>query len=240
MEGKEVRFGVTGSALWATATTAASNGSVNAMHDSFTPLGGLVPMWLMQLGEVIFGGVGSGLYGMLVFALVGVFVAGLMVGRTPEYLGKKIESFEMKMAAVAILVPVFAVLVGTAVAVLVPSARACMANPGPHGFSEVLYAFSSTSNNNGSAFAGLNANTQFYNITTGLAMLAGRFLVKIPVLAIAGALARKKTIPAGGGTLRTHGPLFVAMLIAVVMVVGALSFIPALALGPIVEHLMMH
>ena len=239
MEGKEVRFGITGSAIWATATTAASNGSVNAMHDSFTPLGGLVPMWLMQLGEVIFGGVGSGLYGMLVFALVGVFVAGLMVGRTPEYLGKKLEAYEMKMAAVAILVPVFAVLVGTAVAVLVPSARASMANPGPHGFSEVLYAFSSTSNNNGSAFAGLNANTGFYNITTGLAMLAGRFLVKIPVLAIAGALARKKTIPAGGGTLRTHGPLFVAMLIAVVVIVGALSFIPALALGPIVEHLMM-
>jgi K+-transporting ATPase ATPase A chain len=240
MEGKEVRFGITGSAIWATATTAASNGSVNAMHDSFTPLGGLVPMWLIQLGEVIFGGVGSGLYGMLVFALVGVFVAGLMVGRTPEYLGKKLEAFEMKMSAVAILVPVFAVLVGTAVAVLVPSAVASMANPGPHGFSEVLYAFSSTSNNNGSAFAGLNANTGFYNITTGLAMLAGRFLVKIPVLAIAGALARKKTIPAGGGTLRTHGPLFVAMLIAVVIIVGALSFIPALALGPIVEHLMMH
>jgi K+-transporting ATPase ATPase A chain len=239
MEGKEVRFGITGSAIWATATTAASNGSVNAMHDSFTPLGGLVPMWLMQLGEVIFGGVGSGLYGMLVFALVSVFVAGLMVGRTPEYLGKKLESFEMKMSAVAILVPVFAVLVGTAVAVLVPSAVASMANPGPHGFSEVLYAFSSTSNNNGSAFAGLNANTGFYNITTGMAMLAGRFLVKIPVLAIAGALARKKTIPAGGGTLRTHGPLFVAMLIAVVIIVGALSFIPALALGPIVEHLMM-
>jgi len=240
MEGKEVRFGITGSAIWATATTAASNGSVNAMHDSLTPLGGLVPMWLMQLGEVIFGGVGSGLYGMLVFALVGVFVAGLMVGRTPEYLGKKLESFEMKMSAVAILVPVFAVLAGTAVAVLVPSAVASMANPGPHGFSEVLYAFSSTSNNNGSAFAGLNANTEFYNIATGLAMLAGRFLVKIPVLAIAGALARKKTIPAGGGTLRTHGPLFVAMLVAVVIIVGALSFIPALALGPIVEHLMMH
>jgi K+-transporting ATPase ATPase A chain len=239
MEGKEVRFGITGSAIWATATTAASNGSVNSMHDSFTPLGGLVPMWMMQLGEVIFGGVGSGLYGMLVFALVAVFVAGLMVGRTPEYLGKKIESFEMKMASLVILVPVMVVLVGTAVAVLVPSARASMANPGPHGFSEVLYAFSSPGNNNGSAFAGLNANTAFYNITTGLAMLAGRFLTMIPVLAIAGALASKKTIPAGGGTLRTHGPLFVAMLVAVVIVVGALSFIPALALGPIVEHLMM-
>jgi K+-transporting ATPase ATPase A chain len=225
MEGKEVRFGITGSANWATATCAASNGSVNSMHDSFTPLGGLVPMWLMQLGEVIFGGVGSGLYGMLAFALVGVFVAGLMVGRTPEYLGKKLGSFEMKMAAVAMLVP---------------SALASMANPGPHGFSEVLNAFSSTANNNGSAFAGLNANTEFYNTTTGLAMLAGRFLTKIPILAIAGALAMKKTIPAGGGTLRTHGPLFVALLIAVVIVVGALSFIPALALGPIVEHLMMH
>jgi K+-transporting ATPase ATPase A chain len=239
MEGKEVRFGITGSAIWATVTTAASNGSVNAMHDSFTPLGGLVPMWMMQLGEVIFGGVGSGLYGMLIFAIVAVFVAGLMVGRTPEYLGKKIESFEMKMASVAILVPVVAVLVGTAVAVALPSARASMANPGAHGFSEVLYAFSSTSNNNGSAFAGLNANTPFYNIATGLAMLAGRFLLKVPVLAIAGSLARKKIIPAGGGTLRTHGPLFVAMLIAVVIVVGALSFIPALALGPIVEHLVM-
>jgi K+-transporting ATPase ATPase A chain len=239
MEGKEVRFGITGSAIWATATTAASNGSVNSMHDSFTPLGGLVPMWMMQLGEVIFGGVGSGLYGMLIFAIVAVFVAGLMVGRTPEYLGKKIESFEMKMASVAILVPVVAVLVGTAVAVALPSARASMANPGAHGFSEVLYAFSSTSNNNGSAFAGLNADTPFYNIATGLAMLAGRFLLKVPVLAIAGALARKKIIPAGGGTLRTHGPLFVAMLIAVVIVVGALSFIPALALGPIVEHLVM-
>jgi len=240
MEGKEVRFGIAGSAVWATATTSASNGSVNSMHDSFTPLGGLVPMWLIQLGEVIFGGVGSGLYGMLVFALVAVFVAGLMVGRTPEYLGKKIESFEMKMASVAILVPVLVVLVGTAVAVLVPSAVASMANPGPHGFSEVLYAFSSTSNNNGSAFAGLNANTLFYNLTTGLAMLAGRFLVKIPVLAVAGALAAKKTVPAGEGTLRTHGPLFVAMLVAVVVVVGALSFIPALALGPVVEQLMMH
>ena len=239
MEGKEVRFGITGSAIWATATTAASNGSVNSMHDSFTPLGGLVLMWLMQLGEVIFGGVGSGLYGMLVFALVAVFVAGLMVGRTPEYLGKKIESFEMKMASLVILVPVMVVLVGTAVAVLVPSARASMANPGPHGFSEVLYAFSSPGNNNGSAFAGLNANTAFYNIATGLAMLTGRFLTMIPVLAIAGALASKKTIPAGGGTLRTHGPLFVALLVAVVIVVGALSFIPALALGPIVEHLMM-
>ena len=240
MEGKEVRFGIADSAIWATATTSASNGSVNSMHDSFTPLGGLVPMWMMQLGEVIFGGVGSGLYGMLVFAVVAVFVAGLMVGRTPEYLGKKIESFEMKMASLVILVPVMVVLVGTAAAVLVPSAQASMANPGPHSFSEVLYAFSSTGNNNGSAFAGLNANTGFYNITTGLAMLAGRFLTKIPVLAIAGALARKKTIPAGGGTLRTHGPLFVAILIAVVIVVGALSFIPALALGPIVEHLMMH
>jgi potassium-transporting ATPase potassium-binding subunit len=240
MEGKEVRFGITDSAIWATATTAASNGSVNAMHDSFTPLGSLIPMWLIQLGEVIYGGVGSGLYGMIVFAIVAVFVAGLMVGRTPEYLGKKIESFEMKMATVAVLVPVLAVLIGTAVAVLLPAAVASMNNPGPHGFSEVLYAFSSMSNNNGSAFAGLNANTPFYNTAGGLAMLAGRFLLKVPVLAIAGALARKKTLPASSGTLRTHGPLFVSMLIAVVVIVGALSFIPALALGPIVEHLMMH
>jgi potassium-transporting ATPase potassium-binding subunit len=239
MEGKEVRFGVTDSAIWATATTAASNGSVNAMHDSFTPLGGLIPMWLIQLGEVIYGGVGSGLYGMVVFAIVAVFVAGLMVGRTPEYLGKKIESFEIKMATVAVLVPVMAALVGTAVAVLLPSAVASMNNPGPHGFSEVLYAFSSMSNNNGSAFAGLNANTPFYNTAGGLAMLAGRFLLKVPVLAIAGALARKKTLQASGGTLKTHGPLFIAMLISVVVIVGALSFIPALALGPIVEHLMM-
>ncbi|MGH8617717.1 MAG: potassium-transporting ATPase subunit KdpA [Burkholderiales bacterium] len=239
MEGKEARFGIANSALWATATTAASNGSVNAMHDSFTPLGGMVPMWLTQLGEVIFGGVGSGLYGMLVFAIVAVFVAGLMIGRTPEYLGKKIEAFEMKMAAVIVLVPPLCVLAGTAVAVLVDPGRAGIANPGAHGFSEILYAFSSAGNNNGSAFAGLSANTPFYNTLLGFAMLFARYWLAIPTLAIAGALAAKKRIPAGAGTLPTHTPLFVALLIGTVIVVGALTFIPALALGPIVEHLLM-
>jgi K+-transporting ATPase ATPase A chain len=236
MEGKEVRFGVADSAVFAVATTAASNGSVNAMHDSFTPLGGLFPMLLMQLGEVIFGGVGSGLYGLVVFALVAVFLAGLMVGRTPEYLGKKIGGFEMKMAALAILLPCATVLVGTAAAVLAPAGRAGIANPGPHGFSEVLYALSSAANNNGSAFAGLSANTPFYNALLGLAMLVGRFWVMLPVLAIAGSLAAKKHVPAGPGTLPTHTPLFVGLLVAVVIVVGALSFFPALALGPIVEQ----
>lgn len=236
MEGKEVRFGVADSAVWAVATTAASNGSVNAMHDSFTPLGGLFPLLLMQLGEVIFGGVGSGLYGLVVFALVAVFLAGLMVGRTPEYLGKKIGGFEMKMAALAILLPCATVLVGTAAAVLAPAGRAGIANPGPHGFSEVLYALSSAANNNGSAFAGLSANTPFYNALLGLAMLVGRFWVMLPVLAIAGSLAAKKHVPAGPGTLPTHTPLFVGLLVAVVIVVGALSFFPALALGPIVEQ----
>jgi K+-transporting ATPase ATPase A chain len=239
MEGKETRFGIVNSALWATATTAASNGSVNSMHDSFTPLGGLVPMWLIQLGEVIYGGVGSGLYGMLVFALVAVFVAGLMIGRTPEYLGKKIEAFEMKMAAVAILIPPLVVLVGTALAVLLPAGRAGMANPGPHGFSEVLYAFSSAGNNNGSAFAGLSANTPFYNTALGLAMLFARYWLAVPVLAIAGALAAKKTIPASEGTLPTHSPLFVVLLVGTVLIVGALTFVPALALGPVVEELQM-
>jgi K+-transporting ATPase ATPase A chain len=239
MEGKEVRFGVANSVLWATATTAASNGSVNAMHDSFTPLGGLWPMWLIQLGEVIYGGVGSGLYGMLLFAIVAVFVAGLMVGRTPEYLGKKIEPFEMKMAALGILVTPVLVLVGTAVAVLLPVARASVANPGAHGFSEILYAFSSASNNNGSAFGGLSANTPFYNVALGVCMFFGRFMVKIPVLAIAGSLARKGNVPVTSGTLPTHTPLFTGLLVAVVIIVGALTYIPALALGPIVEHLMM-
>jgi K+-transporting ATPase ATPase A chain len=238
MEGKDTRFGIVNSSLWAVATTAASNGSVNAMHDSFTPLGGLVLMWLMQLGEVIFGGVGSGLYGMLMFAIVAVFLSGLMVGRTPEYLGKKIGAFEMKMASLAILFPCAMVLVGTAVAVASASGRATIFNPGPHGFSEVLYAFSSAGNNNGSAFAGLGANTPFYNGLLGLAMLVGRFWVMLPVLAIAGSLAAKKTVPAGPGTLPTHTPLFVVLLVAVVIVVGALSFFPALALGPIVEHLL--
>ncbi|ATE60108.1 potassium-transporting ATPase subunit KdpA [Thauera sinica] len=239
MEGKEARFGIAGSAMWATVTTAASNGSVNAMHDSFTPLGGMAPMWLMQLGEVIFGGAGSGLYGMLVFALVAVFVAGLMIGRTPEYLGKKIEAFEIKMAAVALLAPSAAVLVGTAVAVLVEPGRAAVANPGTHGFSEILYAFSSAANNNGSAFAGLGSNNLFYNLALGFCMLVARYWVIVPVLAIAGALAAKKSVPASGGTLPTHGPLFAGLLIAIVAVVGALTFLPALALGPVAEHLQM-
>jgi K+-transporting ATPase ATPase A chain len=240
MEGKEARFGVVNSALWATATTAASNGSVNSMHDSYTPLGGLVPMWLMQLGEVIFGGVGSGLYGMIVFAIVAVFVAGLMIGRTPEYLGKKIEAFEIKMSAIVVLVPLVAVLAGTAIAVMVDAGRVGVANPGAHGFSEILYAFSSAGNNNGSAFAGLSANTPFYNTALGLAMLFSRYWLAVPTLALAGSLAAKKKIPVGAGTLPTHTPLFVVFLISVVVIVGALTFIPALALGPIVEHLMLH
>jgi K+-transporting ATPase ATPase A chain len=237
MEGKEARFGIANSALWATATTAASNGSVNAMHDSFMPLGGLVPMWLMQLGEVIFGGVGSGLYGMLVFAIIAVFVAGLMIGRTPEYLGKKIEAFEMKMASIVILVPPLVVLVGTAVAAVAPQGIAGVLNPGAHGFSEILYAFSSAGNNNGSAFAGLTANTPFYNTALALAMFFSRYWLAIPVLAIAGSLAAKKRVEPGLGTLSTHGTLFVVLLVGIVLVVGALTFVPALALGPIVEHL---
>jgi K+-transporting ATPase ATPase A chain len=240
MEGKEVRTGVVNSAIWATATTAASNGSVNSMHDSFLPIGGMVPMWLMQLGEVIFGGVGSGLYGMLVFAIIAVFIAGLMVGRTPEYLGKKIEAFEMKMAALIVLVPVGAVLLGTAIAVLVPQGTSSVLNPGPHGFSEILYAFSSAGNNNGSAFAGLNANTVFYNTALGFAMLFGRYWILIPTLAMAGSLAMKKKVPVSSGTLETHTPLFVFWLMAVVIMVGALSFLPALALGPMVEHLLLY
>ena len=249
MEGKEVRFGIVNSGMWAAATTAASNGSVSSMHDSFTPLGGLIPMWFMQLGEIVFGGVGSGLYGMVAFAIVAVFVSGLMVGRTPEYLGKKIEAFEMKMASLVILVPAATVLVGTAIAVVVKSGKAGVSNPGPHGFSEILYAFSSASNNNGSAFGGLcatgsgcaneAANTPFYNTALGIAMFLGRYFVKIPILAIAGALAKKKLIPASQGTLPTHTPLFVAMLVGVIIIVGALTFIPALALGPIAEHLQM-
>jgi K+-transporting ATPase ATPase A chain len=237
MEGKEVRFGIANSALWATATTAASNGSVNAMHDSFTPLGGLVPMWLIQLGEVIFGGVGSGLYGMLMFAIIAVFVAGLMVGRTPEYLGKKIEAYEMKMSSLVILITPALVLIGTSVGVVTAAGTAGIANPGIHGFSEILYAFSSASNNNGSAFAGLSANTPFYNTALGLCMLFGRYWLAVPVLAIAGALAKKKIVPVGAGTLPTHTPLFVGLLVGVVLLVGALTFVPALALGPIVEHL---
>jgi K+-transporting ATPase ATPase A chain len=239
MEGKEVRFGIVNSALWATATTAASNGSVNAMHDSFMPFGGLVTMWLMQLGEIIYGGVGSGLYGMLAFVIIAVFVAGLMVGRTPEYLGKKIEVYEMKMASIMILVPVFVVLTGTALALTNAAGRAAIYNPSAHGFSEVLYAFSSAGNNNGSAFAGLGANTPFFNVTLGLAMLFARYWFAVPVLAIAGSLAAKKKVPATSGTLPTHTPLFIAWLIGVIVIVGALSFLPALALGPIVEHLMI-
>lgn len=240
MEGKEVRFGIANSALWASATTAASNGSVNSMHDSYTPIGGLIPMWLMQLGEVIYGGVGSGLYGLLVFAIIAVFVAGLMVGRTPEYLGKKIEAYEMKMAAIIILIPPAVVLGFTALAVVTDAGTATIYNSGPHGFSEVLYAFSSQGNNNGSAFAGLGANNPFYNLTGGLAMLLARYWLAIPTLAIAGSLACKKKVPLGSGTLPTHSPLFIGWLAAVVIIVGALSFLPALALGPIVEHLLMN
>ncbi|MEO5626035.1 MAG: potassium-transporting ATPase subunit KdpA [Dokdonella sp.] len=237
MEGKEVRFGVVNSTLWATATTAASNGSVNAMHDSFTPLGGMVPMWLMQLGEVIFGGVGSGLYGMLAFAVVAVFIAGLMVGRTPEYLGKKIEAYEMKMASLVVLIPCALVVIGTAIAVLAPAGLAGISNPGIHGFSEILYALSSASNNNGSAFGGISANTPFYNILLSIAMFLSRFPLAIGMLAIAGSLAAKKHIPQSAGTLPTHTPLFVVLLACTVIVIGALTFLPALALGPIAEHL---
>ena len=238
MEGKEVRFGIVNSSLWATATTAASNGSVNAMHDSFTPLGGMVPMWLMLLGEVIFGGVGSGLYGMLAFAVVAVFIAGLMVGRTPEYLGKKIEAYEMKMASLVVLIPCALVVVGTAVAVMAPAGLAGISNPGIHGFSEILYALSSASNNNGSAFAGLSANTPFYNTLLGICMFLARFPLAIGMLAIAGSLAAKKSVPLSAGTLPTHTPLFIVLLAMTVVVIGALTFLPALALGPVAEQLM--
>ena len=240
MEGKEERFGVASSALWATATTAASNGSVNSMHDSNMPLGGMIPMWLIHLGEVIYGGVGSGLYGMLAFVIVAVFVAGLMVGRTPEYLGKKIEAYEMKMASLILLIPVFTALVGTAIGVMTAAGKAGVLNPGPHGFSEILYAFSSATGNNGSAFAGLSVNTPFYNTALGIIMFFARYWLAIPALAIGGSLALKKKVPvAGAGTLATHTPLFILWVIAVVIIVGALGFLPALALGPIVEHLMI-
>jgi K+-transporting ATPase ATPase A chain len=239
MEGKEVRFGIVNSALWATATTAASNGSVNSMHDSFTPIGGLVPLWMIELGEVVYGGVGSGLYGMLVYAIIAVFVAGLMVGRTPEYLGKKIEAYEMKMSSLVILIVPFLVLVGTSIGVVTTAGKAGILNPGAHGFSEILYAFSSGPNNNGSAFAGLSGNTPFYNTALGLSILFGRYWLAVPVLAVAGSLARKKIVPTGAGTLPTHTPLFVALLVGVVILVGALTYVPALALGPIVEHLNM-
>jgi len=239
MEGKELRFGVANSVLWATATTAASNGSVNSMHDSFMPLSGLVPLWLMQLGEVIYGGVGSGLYGMIMFAIVAVFIAGLMIGRTPEYLGKKIGAFEIKMASVAILIPPLLVLGGTALAVMLDAGKAGVANPAGHGFSEILYAFSSAGNNNGSAFAGLAANTPFYNTALGIVMLFARYWLAIPVLALAGAFAAAKRVPPSAGTLPTHTPLFIVVLISTVIAVGALTFVPALALGPVVEHLLL-
>ncbi|MDE1989377.1 MAG: potassium-transporting ATPase subunit KdpA [Betaproteobacteria bacterium] len=237
LEGKETRFGIADSGLFATITTLASCGAVNAMHDSFMPLGGFVPLWNMMLGEVVFGGVGSGLYGMLVFAVMAVFVAGLMIGRTPEYLGKKIEAFEMKMVSIAILVTPLLVLIGTALAVRAADGIAGIANPGAHGFSEILYAFTSAANNNGSAFAGLSANTPFYNVATAIAMWFGRFGVIVPVLALAGSLAAKKRLAATGGTMPTHGPLFVILLIGTVLLVGALNYVPALALGPVIEHL---
>jgi K+-transporting ATPase ATPase A chain len=239
MEGKEVRFGIGSSALFATITTGTSTGAVNSMHDSMTPLGGLVPLVMMQLGEVAPGGVGTGIYSMLIFAILAVFIAGLMIGRTPEYLGKKIESFDIKMTSIAILVTPFLVMIGTAAAVLVEAGRAGVANPGAHGFSEILYAFTSAGNNNGSAFAGLSANTPFYNTILGVVMWLGRFWVIVPVLAIAGSLAAKKRVPVTTGTMPTHGPLFVVLLVGAVLLVGLLTYVPALALGPIVEHLMM-
>jgi K+-transporting ATPase ATPase A chain len=237
MEGKETRFGIGASALFATVATATSTGAVDSAHDSYTPLGGFVPLFLMQLGEVVFGGVGTGLYSILVFAIVGVFIAGLMIGRTPEYLGKKIEAFEMKMTSIAILVMPALVLVGTAVAVSVTAGQAGVANPGAHGFSEILYAFTSASNNNGSAFAGLSANAPFYNVALGLAIWFGRYWPIVAVLAVAGSLAAKKRVPVTSGTMPTHGPTFVVLLIGTILLVGALTFVPALALGPIVEHL---
>ena len=239
MEGKETRLGVARAALFASVTTATSTGAVDAMHDSFTPLGGLVPLFLMQFGEVILGGVGSGLYGMIVFAIIAVFIAGLMVGRTPEYLGKKIEPYEMKMASLLILIMPIVVLGLSALAVLLDAGTSSILNPGPHGLSEVLYAYTSQGNNNGSAFGGLNANTVFYNVTGAFAMLVSRFWLAVPTLALSGALARKKAVPPGPGTLPTHTPLFVVLLIGIVVMVGALTFVPALALGPIVEHLQL-
>lgn len=239
MEGKETRFGISASALFVAVTTAASCGAVNTMHDSLMPLGGFVPLVLMQFGEVVFGGVGTGLYGMLIFAILAVFIAGLMIGRTPEYLGKKIQSYEMKMASIAILVTPTLVLVGTAIAVLVEPGKAGIANPGAHGFSEILYAFTSAANNNGSAFAGLSANTPFYNTMLAIAMWFGRFAMIVPILAVAGSLAGKQRLEPNAGTMPTHGPLFVALLVGVVVLVGVLNYVPALALGPIVEHLQL-
>ncbi len=240
MEGKETRFGIAATGLFATVTTAASCGAVNGMHDSFTPLGGAGPMLLMQLGEVVFGGVGSGLYGMLIFAIMAVFIAGLMIGRTPEYLGKKIQSYEMKMTSIAILVTPTLVLVGTAIAVMLDVGKGGVANPGAHGFSEILYAFSSAANNNGSAFGGLSANTPFYNVMLAIAMWFGRFAMIVPVLAIAGSLASKQRLQANSGTMPTHGPMFVFLLVAVVLLVGVLNYVPSLALGPVIEHLQLY
>jgi K+-transporting ATPase ATPase A chain len=239
MEGKEVRFGIVASSLFAVVTTAASCGAVNAMHDAFTALGGMIPLINMQLGEIIVGGVGAGIYGMLLFVILAIFVAGLMVGRTPEYVGKKIEAREVKMAMLAILVLPLMMLGWTAIAVVYPPAVASMANAGPHGFSEILYAYTSGTANNGSAFAGLGANTLFYNVTIGLAMFIGRFLMIVPMVAIAGSLAAKKIVPASAGTFPTDGPLFVGLLIGVIVIVGGLTFFPALAVGPIIEHLAM-
>ncbi|KTD63305.1 potassium translocating ATPase, subunit A [Legionella santicrucis] len=239
MEGKETRFGIVNSAIWVTATTAASNGSVNSMLDSFTPLGGLVPLWMMHLGEVCFGGVGSGLYGMLMMIIITVFVAGLMVGRSPEYLGKKIEPYEMKMASIAVLIMPLIVLISTAYAAVTSSGISSIANPGSHGFTEILYAFTSMGNNNGSSFAGLNGNTPFYNILGGVLMLISRYWIAIPTLAIAGSLVKKKHIPSSPGTLATHTPLFIVLLVCITIVISALSFVPALALGPIVEQLIL-
>lgn len=239
MEGKEVRFGITNSAIWAGATTDASNGSVNSMHDSFTPIGGLVPIFNIELGEIVFGGVGSGLYGMLLFAIVAVFIAGLMVGRTPEYLGKKIEAKEVKMAMLAILILPLSILGFSAAASVIPSALSSLGNAGPHGFSELLYAYTSVTGNNGSAFAGLNANTPFWNTTTGFAMLIGRILFIVPMMAVAGSLAAKKIVPASAGTFPTTGMLWIGLLIGVILIVGGLTFFPALALGPLAEHFAM-
>ncbi|STY29943.1 potassium translocating ATPase, subunit A [Legionella wadsworthii] len=239
MEGKETRFGIVNSAIWATATTASANGSVNSMLDSFTPLGGMIPLWMMHLGEVSFGGVGSGLYGMLMLIILTVFVTGLMVGRTPEYLGKKIEPYEMKMASLAVLIMPLIVLISTAFAVVSPLGISSISNPGAHGFTEILYAFTSLGNNNGSSFAGLKSNTSFYNILGGILMLVSRYWLAIPALAIAGSLVKKKRIPISLGTLPTHTPLFVILVVCIVIVLGALSFLPALALGPIVEQLML-
>jgi potassium-transporting ATPase potassium-binding subunit len=240
MEGKEVRFGIANSALFATITTDASCGAVNSMHDSFTPLGGLVPLFNIQLGEIIVGGVGAGLYGMLLFAIIAVFVAGLMVGRTPEYLGKKIEAKEVKMAMLAILILPLSILGFSAIATVVAAGLAGPANQGPHGFSEILYAYTSATGNNGSAFAGISANTMFYNTTIGFAMFIGRFLMIVPMIAIAGSLAAKKTVPASSGTFPTHGPLFVGLVVGVILIMGGLTYFPALALGPLVEQVSMN